>query len=144
MALKKDITDSKGVKARYHRIKTIDINVDTLTVRVFSYINQETRDAEKKALDGNAKAFEYDQNIQLLRNELTPLIGNPDEDERVKELSEQINELEYAEDRPVYAEVSDTHYDEATVEIDRPEVFTLDTIYAEVVKLGRYAGSESI
>jgi len=144
MALKKDRTDAKGVKTRYHRIHKIEFNGDRIRVTMHSYVNADTRDSEKKQATENNKARDYTKKMQVLRDELDTLIGNPDQIERVTELSNQINELEFAPDRLTVKDTPDNHYDELEVEIEGFENVTMEGIYDRLKALPEYAGAESI
>ena len=144
MALKLDITDSKGVKTRYHRICSVEFNASTIIVKLHSYVNQATRDSEKNAVDQNAKVRAYEDKINALRLEFDGLIGNEDETERTVELSNQINELELDPARPQYSPVVDTHYSEDEVTLPALENFTLDAVYALLTADGRYKDAEAV
>lgn len=152
MALKIDITDEKGVKTRYHKIKTFTFNGTNLTVQLSSYVNQAVRDAEKQAVDNNKLAEQYDNDTNDLRAELDRLSAqiqstddpDPAVVDRAKELSDTLASRATAQDRPVYATVTDRHYSEITVEVDYFEPLTIDGIYAKLATEGRYAGAESI
>jgi hypothetical protein len=144
MALKLEVTDNKGVKARYHRVRSLEFGGGKIKVTLFGYVNQATRDSEKNALDGNAKARAYEDNLASLRAELNDIIGNTEQEERVVELTNQINELELATDKPKFTEVVDTHYSEDEVEIDYLEAMTLEGVYTKLAESGKYGGAERI
>lgn len=152
MALKIDITDDKGVKTRYHRIKSFRYSPDELIVTLASYVNQSTRDAEKEAIDGNRLAEQYDATTEELRNELDNLSsqlspngeGDPEVIARIKELSTEVNERVTNTNRPQYSQVVDKSYDTYDVNLPYFEPLTLDGIYAKLAVEGRYTGAESI
>lgn len=144
MALKLELTDNKGVKTRYYRIKSMEIEGGKIRVRLFGYVNQATRDAEKVALEKNALADAYDNNLYTLRQELNGSLGNEDETERIAELSSQINDLEFATDRPTRSELADTHYSEDDVVVDYFEPLTTEGVYQKVAQTDKYAGAESV
>lgn len=149
MALKKDITDSKGVKARYHRIRSFNYEDGKLTIVLVSYVNQTTRDAEKTTLDGNVLATNYDADTEQLRKQLQPLIdavqsGDEDKRDELKELSNQINEREFSQDRPTHSPVVDTAYSIDEVVLDYFEPLSLEGIYTKLTEGERYAGAETI
>lgn len=152
MALKIDITDDKGVKTRYHKIKSFTYEDGKITVKLASYVNQSTRDAEKNAVDGNALASQFDATTEQIRNELDQLSsqlspngeGDKDVIARIKELSEEVNTRVADPNRPRYTQVVDRFYDEAEVELAYFEPLTLEGIYAKLSTEGRYTGAESI
>lgn len=144
MALKKDITDEKGVKTRYYRIKGIELEGGKIRVKLHSYVNQTTRDSEKNAIEQNAKAQAYQDSLNAIRAELDSLVGNSDEDDRVRELTDQVNAMESNPDRPAFTTIVDTHYGEDEVVIDNVETLSLEAIYEKLIADGKYAGSESV
>ena len=152
MALKIDITDEKGVKTRYHKIKKFEYKDGVLLVKMSSYVNQATRDAEKEAVEINRQALQYDRTTDELRDELDQLgsqitpNGEGDEDiiNRVKELSNEVNERVTNPNRPQYVDLVDKAYGETDVELPYFEPLTFDGIYAKLSTGGRYTGAESV
>lgn len=152
MALKIDITDEKGVKTRYHKIKSFEYKDGYLKVTITSYVNQTTRDAERSAIEENKQAEIYDNNVEQLRAELDHLSaqlspngeGDADVITRVKELSQQVNDLVSNPDRPTYQPPTDKYYSEQEVNLPYFEPLTLDGIYQVLASEGRYGGAESI
>lgn len=146
MALALDITDNKGVKTRYHAIRSFEYKDGRLSVKLYSYVNQATRDSEKIASSQNAQAQAYEDNLQALRSELDSLIGKTDEESvaRVSELSEQINTLTLDPERPNFVEVVDTHYAEDEVKLDYFEPITTEALYNKISASGRYSGATSV
>lgn len=152
MALKIDITDEKGVKTRYHKIKSFTYDGDLLKITLASYVNQGTRDAEKSAVDGNSLARQYDTTTEELRAELDSLSaqlqpsgeGEPDVIAKIQELSQQVNDRVLNPDRPNYATVTDKYYDTYDVDLHYFEPLSLEAIYAKLSLEGRYSGAETI
>ena len=152
MALKIDITDGKGVKTRYHKIKSFTYEDGVVTVTMTSYVNQTTRDAEKKAKESAAAAEKYDQDTEALRRELDQLSaqlqpngeGDPEVAARIKELSGQVNERVSNPNRPQYLPPVENEYDEQEVKLAWFEPMTMDALYQALTTLERYAGAEAI
>jgi hypothetical protein len=152
MALQVDITDEKGVKTRYHKIRSILFDTDNIVVTMRSYVNQATRDAEKKAVEGNALATKYDNEINDLRAQLDELSaqlqpngeGDPAVIEQIKELSQQLNDKVSAPDRPQYYQIIDKYYNESTIELPIIDPVTLDALYVKLASVGQYNGAVSV
>lgn len=152
MALKLDITDEKGVKVRYHAIRSFKYTPEkTLEVSLYSYVNQATRDTEKNIVEQNAAAVAYDNNLNQLRAELTKASdeiiadeNNADARDRAIKLTDQVNELTLSPDRPYVTEVTDTHYTEDVILLPYIEPLTLDSLYTLLASDGKYKGAESI
>lgn len=153
MALKIEITDEKGVKTRYHKIRGFIYNGDVLTVRLISYVNQTIRDAEKDKTENNAQAIAYDKNLDAKRRELDELSkqvspsgeGEDDVIARIKELSAEVNDLASNPNRPQYQSLFNNFYDEVELDIAYFEPLSLEAIYKKLAQeTNRYKGAESI
>lgn len=152
MALKIDITDEKGVKVRYHKIKSFKYADGNLKITLASYVNQATRDAEKIASDSNVLAEQYDATTDQIRAELDSYSaqltpngeGDPEVIAKIQELSQQVNDRVANPDRPTYTQVADKYYDTYDTELPYFEPLSLENIYAKLSVEGRYAGAESI
>lgn len=150
MALKLDITDEKGVKTRYHAVKSYQLKDSQLEVTVKSWVNLETRDAERLGEANNADAKAYDAETETLRQELDALsaqLANGDDSvqDRVVELSNQVNERTLNNERPTYLKVVDRHYTENTTVMDYFEPITLEAIYNRLTAEGaKFYGAETV
>ena len=152
MALKIDITDDKGVKTRYHKIKSFEYQGESLNVKLTSYVNQATRDAEKLAKEMNVQAREYDERTDELRAELDSVSkqltpdgkGEPEVVARAIELSNEVNERVSNPSRPTYQSETDKYYTETAVELEYFEPLSIDAIYTKIAEKSQYSGAEKI
>lgn len=88
MALKKAITDVKGVTTEYHMIDGIKVMADRLEVTFKSYISEEYREKEKAITENILIKAELEQ--QLLEESVKE---EPDE-ELIEALNQQIASLD--------------------------------------------------
>lgn len=152
MALQIDITDIKGVKTRYHRVRSITLAGDTIEIKMRGYVNQATRDAEKNALKNNEASDAYDRETEQIRQQLDALSaqlqpngeGDPAVIEQIKELSQQVNDRTSNTARPQWTPVVDRYYDETDITLPVFEPLTLDGIYQRLAAAGKYAGASNI
>lgn len=152
MALKLDITDEKGVKTRYHKIKSFEYDGKELTVKLTSYVNQAVRDAEKNEKETFENAVEYDKRTDELRKELDTLSkqltpegkGEPEIVAKAVELSNEVNERVTNPDRPQYLELKDKSYNETEIKMEYFEPLTLEAIYDKLSTGDKYANAEKI
>lgn len=152
MALKLDITDDKGVKTRYHKIKSLEYDGEELKIRLVSYVNQAVRDAEKLAKETTKQAFEYDKRTEEIRKELDTLSsqltpdgkGEPEVVARAVELSNEVNERVTNPDRPQYQEATEKSYNETEIKMEYFEPLTLEAIYDKLATGDKYANAEKI
>jgi predicted transcriptional regulator len=121
MALSQTITNEQGAKTTYHRVAKaeLDFNKKSAEITIYSYATQALRKAEKEEAETQAQRDE-------LMNELNELVADPtDENEdRRKELTEQINKI------PVVNEPTPRHLVETTHTIElTSDDFTLKDVY---------------
>lgn len=145
MGLALDITDTKGIKTRYHIIKSFEWQDCTLKIKLFSYVNQATRDAEKKAVEQNNRVKAWAEELNKKQAELDALVGNPDEAEKIALLADEINKMKLDENRPQPVEEVDRHYTEDEITLDYCGTpITLDLLYQKLAETGKYKGAKSI
>ena len=134
MALQKDITDSKGVKTRYHAIKNFACDGEKINIKIRSYTTKAVREAEKEAIDNNIATKKYNQKIADLSAELDGLVGLTDEvsTARIVELTKEINRLSLAKDRPQYTETPERFYSEMEIAMPYFEPISLDLLYDKI------------
>lgn len=152
MALKIDITDGKGVKTRYHVIRSFKYEQDNgISIEVYGYVNQATRDAEKKAVLQNENARAYDLNLDSIRQQLDEASKtyqldqeNIEARDKAVELTENINSLALDPNRPTFVLTPETHYSVETIGIPYFEPITLEGLYSKLATEGKYVGAESI
>lgn len=149
MALKIDITDEKGVKASYHKIRGFDYKDGVLTVVLRSYVNEATRDSEKQILDGNIAFHAYNQATEDMKAELdtkSAQLANGDESvrERVIELSNEVNERVFSATQPQWQDPRDRYYTQSDVVLPYVEPLSVASLYTQLASDGKYSGAESI
>lgn len=151
MALKLDITDAKGVKTRYHKIKSFEVREGKVIVTMSSYVNQTMRDYEKNANENNVAYETYRQETEALQNEVdtkSNQLASDQENEELRnevvELSNQLNERLMNPDKPVWVTPEDKYYADEKVELDFFEPITFESIYTKLLEDGKYVGSESV
>lgn len=88
MALKKAITDTKGITTEYHMIDGIQVMADRIEVTFKSYISEEYREKEKAITDN--LLIKADLEKQLLE---ASVAEEPDE-ELIEALNQQIASLD--------------------------------------------------
>ena len=88
MALKKAITDAKGITTEYHMIDGIKVMADRVEVTFKSYISEEYREKEKAITDNLLIKADLEQ--QLLE---ASVAEEPDE-ELIEALNQQIASLD--------------------------------------------------
>lgn len=149
MALKKEITDNRGVKTRYHSIVSFVCNKKVIVLRVYSYVNQVMRDSEKAVDTQNQKALEYDEATDALRAELDSqsaklVAGDESVRKRIVELTDEVNERTLNPDRPQQANYEAKHYSEMEIVIDYFEPITMEGLYDKLAETTQYGGSEKV
>ena len=134
MALQKDITDAKGVKTRYHAIKAFSCDEKEIKITIRSYTTKTTREAEKKAIENNILATNYEKQITDLTTELDNLLGatEPEKLARIDFLTNEINRLSLAENRPRLVEVEDRFYSEMEIAIPYFEPISVELLYDKI------------
>lgn len=155
MALKKPITDIKGVKTRYHKVAGFEYKDGKLVVKVRHYVNQVTRDAEKNAIENNKAFYEYVQNTQEVQNQLDQksaqlALMTDDTDERkaleteVIALTEAYNRRVVGEDRPELQDATDRYYSEDEQEVAFTDPLSLESLYGLLTQTDKYKDAESV
>jgi len=149
MALKIDMTDEKGVKTRYHMVRSFTYDKTNIRVSMFSYVNQATRDSEKNIIESNLVAMEYEAELNTVKSQLQELIdkltaGDETVREEIAILTDRLNTMTLAEDKPVYKEPIDTHYSEVEITMPYLEPLSLEALYIKLTESGIYAGAELI
>lgn len=145
MAIAKQITDDRGIIARYHRIHRIEIEGGTIKIKLRTYVNQDLRDAEKNALESNASTQQFYDELHALQEELDKLVlanSEHDHDETIKELSERVNKK--SENMPVYQVVIDKYAAESDEEIAYFEPLSISGIYEKLLELPKYKDGKMV
>ena len=145
MGLTLDITDARGVKTCYHIIKSFEWEDCKLKIKLFSYVNQDTRNAEKQAIEQNRLVKAWTDELAKMQAELDRLIGNEDAVERVAELTDLINQKQLDDNRPQPVEIVERHYSEDEVELEYcGSPITLESLYQKLASEGKYKGAKSM
>lgn len=151
MALKLDITDSKGVKTRYHKVKSFEVKDGKVIVTVSGYVNQAMRDYEKNATENNDTVEAYRQETERLQElvdaKSAELANNQDNQElhdEVVRLSNDLNARHLNPDKPVFMTPEDKYYTTEQVEINYFEPLSYEGIYGKLLELPKYSGAEKI
>lgn len=156
MALKKDITDIKGVKVRYHKLASFELKDGALVVKVRGYVNQATRDSERDARTGNELYFAYNQETEAMQADLdeksAALASMPDDESperaalkaEVVELTDKYNDRITNGTRPEWQNPVDRYYNETEVQLPFIEPLTFESMYKLLAAEDAYLGAESI
>lgn len=140
MALLKDIIDKNGVKTSYHRIGSVLINKDLKRVQIVMkrYSNEKYRLDEKKYI---SKEQRMNEKQELLSN---LIINNSDgsQNEKIKELTEEINKLTFEEEELFTTTFVSEEIEEMILDVDGD--YSLRGVYEMLKKEEKYNDSKDI
>lgn len=139
MALKKDITDEKGVKTRYHKIVKLEVFATYIVVYLLGYVNASLRDAEKVDLE-RAEAYQlHELNLTKIKEALADSTLSSDERSNLlTELNDAIVNTPPAPDN------LQLHYAETSTIIDYFEPLSIPLVYQKLTESGDYEGAEQV
>lgn len=148
MALKKQITDEKGIITRYHKIQSFETDRRTIMIQIRSFVTDALRQKELQAEQQNTDADTAAAGIAILQAQISGLMEqNTDgsKTDEIKDLTEQLNTQATNQDAPRYVPVNQLHASELEVKLEYFEPISLASLYqALATGTGDLAGATEV
>ena len=136
MAIYKSVRNNQGVKTLYHKIKDFTANGDTVRIRIFSFVNSDFRDKEKRAIAMAELAADRQSEIIQRQSELQALMDQNTDDsktEEIKQKTAELNDLVLDNTDVTVAAPGELHATELDITVPYFEPLTMGALYGAIV-----------
>lgn len=136
MAIYKSVRNNQGIKTLYHKIKDFTANGDTIRVRVYSFVNADFRDKEKRAIALAEAAADRQSEINQRQSELQALMNqNTDgsKTEEIKQKTAELNDLVLDTSDVTESVPGELHATESDITLQYFEPLTMEALYGAIV-----------
>lgn len=135
MAIKKQITDNKGIITRYHKISGFEASTLGIRIHLLSFVNDSLRQEELAVEAENVEAAKHEEQVKNLQDQITALMEQNEDgskNDEIREISDKVNELALDPEAPKYTESVKLHASEVSVEIPYFEPITIESLYEAI------------
>ena len=137
MALKKTITNSKGITTRYHKIHAFETDRKIVTVTLRSFTSDAMRRRELDAEETNRQILQRHDDIEALQNQISTLMEQNEDESKtpeIQELTEQLNTKVLDTTVPEFIVLEDLNATENKVKLEYFEPLSLENLYTRLAE----------